>query len=94
MAWPPAARRAALILLLLLAGCGAGAESDRLGANEPGEPARVLHTLEDTPFYVRSMLDSSLLGERVSSVHETLNVPRLMARTTRLMLPWRMPRVK
>ncbi|HPG79193.1 MAG TPA: carotenoid 1,2-hydratase [Piscinibacter sp.] len=62
--------------------------------NEPGEPARVLHTLEDTPFYVRSMLDSSLLGERVSSVHETLNVPRLMARTTRLMLPWRMPRVK
>ena len=49
MAWPPAARRAALILLLLLAGCGAGAESDRLGANEPGEPA----PLPPIPYEVR-----------------------------------------
>ena len=36
----------------------------------------------------------SWLGERVTSVHETLNVPRVVARSTRLMLPWRMPRVK
>ncbi len=39
--------------------------------NDAGPPARVLQTLEDTPFYVRSMLESSLLGERVMSVHET-----------------------
>lgn len=61
--------------------------------SEPGEPARVLQTLEDTPFYTRSLLESRLFGEPVTSVHETLNVPRLMARSTRLMLPWRMPRV-
>jgi carotenoid 1,2-hydratase len=59
---------------------------------ELGEPARVLETLEDTPFYVRSMLSSQLLGEPVTSVHETLNLPRLVAGSTRLMLPFRMPR--
>ena len=62
---------------------------------EPAGPAvRVVQSLEDTPFYSRSVLDSSLLGQRVTSVHETLNVPRLVARSTRLMLPWRMPRVR
>jgi carotenoid 1,2-hydratase len=58
------------------------------------EPAVVEQTLEDTPFYVRSVLQSGLLGERVTSVHETLNVPRVVALSTRLMLPWRMPRVR
>ncbi len=53
---------------------------------------RVLQTLEDTPFYTRSMLDSSLFGQRVQSVHETLDVPRLVSLPVRLMLPWRMPR--
>lgn len=57
-------------------------------------PARVAQTLEDTPFYVRSVLDASLLGERVTSVHETLSVPRVVSRSTRFMLPWRMPRVR
>jgi carotenoid 1,2-hydratase len=56
-------------------------------------PARVQQTLEDTPFYVRSVLGSGLLGERVTSVHETLHVPRFAAATTQFMLPWRMPRV-
>jgi len=59
---------------------------------EPGEPARVLQTLEDTPFYVRSLLSSGLLGERVTSVHETLDLPRLVSLPVQLMLPWRMPR--
>ncbi len=59
----------------------------------PGAPPRVRQTLEDTPFYVRSLIDAQLLGETVTSVHETLDLPRLVARSTRLMLPWRMPRV-
>ncbi len=53
---------------------------------------RVHETLEDTPFYVRSVLRSDLFGEHVTSVHETLNVPRLVSLPVRLMLPWRMPR--
>jgi carotenoid 1,2-hydratase len=62
--------------------------------SEPGEPARVEQTLEDTPFYSRSLLSSQLLGERVTSVHESLSVPRVASRTVQLMLPWRMPRVR
>jgi len=48
--------------------------------------------LEDTPFYQRAVLKSSLLGETVTSFHETLNVPRLVSPVVQAMLPWRMPR--
>jgi carotenoid 1,2-hydratase len=54
----------------------------------------VLQSLEDTPFYQRAMLRSGLLGETVTSVHETLNVSRLTSTAVQLMLPWRMPRVR
>jgi carotenoid 1,2-hydratase len=48
--------------------------------------------LEDTPFYQRAILESQLLGETVTSFHETLNVPRLVSPVVQGMLPWRMPR--
>ncbi len=67
---------------------------DRHLRSEAGEPARVLQTLEDTPFYTRSLLDSTLFGQRVQSVHETLSIPRLVSPVTRLMLPCRMPRTR
>lgn len=60
--------------------------------SEAASPARVLQTLEDTPFYTRSLLESGLFGQRVHSVHETLSIPRLVATSTRWMLPFRMPR--
>jgi carotenoid 1,2-hydratase len=60
--------------------------------SEAGEPARVLQTLEDTPFYSRSLLQAGLCGERVTAVHESLSLPRLVAPSTQWMLPWRMPR--
>jgi len=59
---------------------------------DPGTTATVTQTLEDTPFYVRSVLSSGLLGETVVSMHETLNVPRLTSTAVQMMLPWRMPR--
>ena len=61
--------------------------------SDAGISARVRQTLEDTPFYTRSLLESGLFGQPVRSVHETLSIPRLVAGTTRLMLPFRMPRV-
>jgi carotenoid 1,2-hydratase len=65
----------------------------RVARNQAGEaPARVLRTLEDTPFYARSLLQSSLCGERVTSIHESLSIPRLDSTAVRLLLPWRMPR--
>jgi carotenoid 1,2-hydratase len=53
---------------------------------------RLVRTLEDTPFYVRSQIASRLLGEDAISIHETLDVPRVVSLPVRLMLPWRMPR--
>ena len=52
----------------------------------------VINTLEDTPFYARSMIASKLLGEDVVSMHETLNIKRLESGIVQCMLPWRMPR--
>ena len=52
----------------------------------------VLETLEDTPFYARSLLQTTLLGEQVTAVHETLKPQRLNRLLILLMLPWRMPR--
>lgn len=55
-------------------------------------PVSVQQQLEDTPFYQRAVLHSHLLGEAVTSFHETLNVPRLVSPVVQAMLPWRMPR--
>jgi carotenoid 1,2-hydratase len=55
-------------------------------------PPRILRSLEDTPFYARAVLQTRLLGESVTSVHETLDLARLTSLPVRLMLPWRMPR--
>ncbi len=60
--------------------------------SEPQRPLLLQQTLEDTPFYARSVVRSGLLGEQLTSVHESLDVPRLVSRSTQLMLPWRMPR--
>jgi len=60
--------------------------------SDEGVAPVVQSTLEDTPFYVRSILRSSLEGEAVTSVHETLDAQRVASLPVRLMLPWRMPR--
>ena len=59
---------------------------------DPGAPMHVTQTLEDTPFYVRSVLEAGVLGERVTAVHETLDVKRLVSLPVQGMLPFRMPR--
>jgi carotenoid 1,2-hydratase len=60
--------------------------------SEATTPARLLQSLEDTPFYARATVQSTLLGERITAMHETLNLPRVVSLPVRLMLPWRMPR--
>jgi carotenoid 1,2-hydratase len=54
--------------------------------------ARVLQTFEDTPFYSRSLLASTLAGEPVRAVHESLSLDRFRNPLVRLMLPFRIPR--
>ena len=53
---------------------------------------RVRRTLEDTPFYARSVLSSRLLGEEVTAVHESLSLDRFRTRWVQALLPFRMPR--
>lgn len=48
--------------------------------------------LEDSPFYTRACIETSLHGQRLSMVHETLDCRRLSNPLVRLMLPFRMPR--
>lgn len=54
--------------------------------------AHVVRTLEDTPFYARSLLRMQVAGQPVSAVHETFDATRLERRVVQSMLPWRMPR--
>ena len=55
--------------------------------------ARVRRTLEDTPFYARSLLSLPQRGGgAVEAMHETLDVGRLVHPLMQAMLPVRMPR--
>jgi carotenoid 1,2-hydratase len=65
----------------------------RVARGTRGE-ARVQQTLEDTPFYARSVVGSRLLGEDVVSVHESLSLDRFRSPIVQAMLPFRMPRRK
>jgi carotenoid 1,2-hydratase len=59
---------------------------------DAGQVARVRHTLEDTPFYSRSLIDTHLAGEQVTAVHESLSLNRFASPIVKAMLPFRMPR--
>ncbi|TYC61791.1 carotenoid 1,2-hydratase [Rhodobacterales bacterium] len=59
---------------------------------DAGLSPELLGKLEDTPFYRRSLVRTSLEGEGVEMVHETLDCRRLANPLVRLMLPFRMPR--
>lgn len=65
----------------------------RVMRSEPARPAHILRVLEDTPFYSRILLSSGLLNDRRLVIHETLNLDRFSSKLTKLMLPWRMPRM-
>ncbi len=59
---------------------------------EDAEPARVVKTLEDTPFYARSKVATRLAGQTVLAMHESLSLDRFSSPIVKLMLPFRMPR--
>jgi carotenoid 1,2-hydratase len=56
-----------------------------------GQAPRVQRTLEDTPFYARSLL-ALPTGDGHEVVHETLDARRLRSAIVQGMLPFRMPR--
>lgn len=59
--------------------------------SEDGQ-ARVVRTLEDTPFYSRSEIRTHLLGQETTAVHESLELDRFVNPAMYAMLPWKVPR--
>jgi carotenoid 1,2-hydratase len=59
---------------------------------EPGAAPTVRRTLEDTPFYARSILNGRYEGQSADIIHESLSLNRLRSPIVRAMLPFRMPR--
>ena len=64
----------------------------RATQSEQGASARIIETLEDTPFYARSIVETQLLGKTRTMVHESLSLDRFRLPIVQLMLPFRMPR--
>ena len=57
-----------------------------------GYPLRVVRTLEDTPFYARSIVAEARPGGHVFGVHESLSLRRFANPAVQAMLHFRMPR--
>jgi carotenoid 1,2-hydratase len=65
---------------------------NRITRTDSGTRASVISTLEDAPFYARSLVSSTLLGQNVEAVHESLSLDRFRTLIVKAMLPFRMPR--
>jgi carotenoid 1,2-hydratase len=59
---------------------------------DAGHAAAIVETLEDTPFYARSLVRTHLGGEPVTAMHESLSLDRFRSPVVQAMLPFRMPR--
>ena len=59
---------------------------------ETGAQPRILQTLEDSPFYMRSVVETRIEGQKVKAMHESLDLNRFRSPVVKLMLPFRMPR--
>ncbi|EAQ96280.1 carotenoid 1,2-hydratase [Congregibacter litoralis] len=66
----------------------------RVHRRMPGAEARPtrLQTLEDTPFYARSLIKTEFGGETGTGIHESLSMERFEQRWVQTLLPFRMPR--
>jgi carotenoid 1,2-hydratase len=60
--------------------------------SDESTPARLVRTLEDAPFYARSITTASIGGEPVTALHESLSLDRFSRPIVHWMLPFRMPR--
>jgi carotenoid 1,2-hydratase len=59
---------------------------------DTAQAARVVATLQDTPFYARSLVATQLLGTPMVGMHESLDLERFRSPWVQAMLPFRMPR--
>ncbi len=59
---------------------------------DPNSRPRLLQRFEDTPFYNRSQVETTLEGQRLMMVNEGLDLDRFAKRWVQTLLPFRMPR--
>lgn len=64
----------------------------RLARSDTGAAPALVETLEDAPFYARSLLETSLGGASATTFHESLSLDRFSRGWVRMLLPFRMPR--
>jgi len=57
-------------------------------------PPGAIRTLEDTPFYARSVIEMRAAGHTGVAVHESLSLDRFRSRWVRALLPMRIRRVR
>jgi carotenoid 1,2-hydratase len=62
------------------------------GTRSDAADGRIVKTLEDTPFYARSIVTSRVGGRRVTAMHESVSLNRFVSPVVQFMLPFRMPR--
>ena len=60
---------------------------------DTAKDAKLIKTLEDAPFYARSLVSTRIGGEVLTGVHESLSLKRFAAPWVRVLLPFRMPRL-
>ncbi|MEQ8602953.1 MAG: carotenoid 1,2-hydratase [Marivibrio sp.] len=70
--------------------CFWGVERETLA--DEGAAPRLLKTLEDSPFYTRSLIETRLFGQDLTAMHESLDLTRFDKRWVQTLLPFRMPR--
>lgn len=64
----------------------------RLARSDADSPPLLRETLEDAPFYARSLLTTRLAGAAAQTFHESLSLDRFGRGWVRMLLPFRMPR--
>ncbi|MDB4941244.1 MAG: crtC [Labilithrix sp.] len=62
----------------------------RHGRGPAGEPLRIVKTLEDGPFYARSVVATRLGGAPASGMHEMVSLDRFRAPWVQLLVPFKM----
>jgi carotenoid 1,2-hydratase len=64
----------------------------RATACDVNSAASVVKTVEDTPFYARSVVRSVVNAEPMIAMHESLSLKRFSSRWVQCLLPFKMPR--
>ncbi|HSO32221.1 MAG TPA: carotenoid 1,2-hydratase, partial [Labilithrix sp.] len=62
----------------------------RTARGEQGAPVDLVRTLEDGPFYARSVVKTTLGGRAALGMHETVSLDRFRAAWVRFLVPFRM----